>query len=174
MIGFIILTVFVAGLMIGRTPEYLRKKIDAFDIKMVLLITLITPFCVLIFSSIAILFGNIENSVSSNSAYGFSQILYYFMSAGANNGSSLLGFNGNITFINILTGICMLISRIVPIYGTLKLSESLSQKRLVATIEGTLSTSTPLFVGMLIDIIIIIGGLSFLPALALGPLAEIY
>ena len=166
MILFVILTVFIAGLMIGKTPEYLHKKIDVYDMKMVLIAIIGVPFTILIFSSIYYIYELISNTNVTN----FVQILYYFFSAGANNGSSLGTINN--TVANVLTALTMLIGRVLPIYAVLKLADNFSQKKYVAENVGTLSTSTVVFGVMLIVIVVVIGGLSFLPALVLGPLAS--
>lgn len=172
MLAFIILTVFIAGLMIGRTPEYLSKKIEEKDVKMALLIILTSPICILIFSSISIMSNKVMQSISNTGAHGFTQVLYAFVSTGANNGSAFAGFEANTVFLNIILSLCMFISRFIPMYGVIELSHNLLQKQNVATTVGTLQTHTPLFVVITIVIICILGGLSFFPALSLGPIAE--
>lgn len=172
MIAFIIITVFIAGLMVGRTPEYLGKKIEPFEMKMAMLVILTTPFCILITNSILCLLPDIIQNINNFGAHGFSEILYAAVSTGANNGSAFNGFNANIPIINILLGINMIIGRFLPIYGIIKISESLSNKKKIPTNPGTLQTSNLLFAILLIIIVVIIGALSYFPSLALGPIAE--
>lgn len=168
--GYVVITVFVAGLMIGRTPEYLGKKIEPYEMKMAMLLILATPFCILVTSSILCLFPT-SPLIDTSTQHQFTQIFYAATSTGANNGSSLGGLASN-WFSNILLGMNMLIARYVPIYATLALAESLGKKKTIPVSTGTLSTTTPIFVLLLIVMIILIGALSFLPAYALGPLAE--
>lgn len=174
MLGFVILTVFIAGLMVGRTPEYLGKKIEPFDMKMVCIIIL-TPALFILFGTLAaVLMPQVTTWLTNSGAHGFSEILYAFSSFGANNGSSFAGFSANTVFSNVVGGAVMLISRFVPMAAVIYLSGNLSNKKIVAAGEGTLSTSNSLFVGLLIAIILIIGALTFLPALALGPIADYF
>jgi K+-transporting ATPase ATPase A chain len=174
MLAFVILTVFIAGLMVGRTPEYLGKKIEPFDMKMVCLIILAPPLLTLFGVAAAVLMPEASSWLTNSGAHGFSEILYAFTSMGNNNGSAFAGYSANTVFTNVLGGIIMLIVRFVPMVASIFLAENLSKKKNVASTEGTLSTSNVLFVGLLIVIIVLIGALNFLPALALGPIADYF
>jgi K+-transporting ATPase ATPase A chain len=174
MLAFVILTVFIAGLMVGRTPEYLGKKIGAFDMKMVCLIVLVPPLFTLFGTMAAVLMPEATTWMTNSGAHGFSEILYAFSSMGNNNGSAFGGFAANTVFTNVIGGIIMLIARFVPMVAVIYLAGNLSEKKVVAVSEGTLSTSNTMFAGLLIAIILIIGALTFLPALALGPIADYF
>ncbi|MDP4110003.1 MAG: potassium-transporting ATPase subunit KdpA [Bacillota bacterium] len=174
MLAFAILTVFMAGLMVGRTPEYLGKKIEPFDMKMVCIIVLFPPLFTLFGTVSAVLMPEVKSWLLNSGAHGFSEILYAFSSMGNNNGSAFGGYAANTAFTNVAGGIIMLTVRFVPMIATIFLAGNLSKKKLVAVGEGTLSTSNVMFAGFLIAIIIIIGALTFLPALALGPLADYF
>lgn len=174
MLAFVILTVFIAGLMVGRTPEYLGKKVEPFDMKMVCIIVLFPPLFTLFGTVAAVLMPEVTSWLTNAGAHGFSEILYAFSSMGNNNGSAFAGFNANTAFTNVVGGIIMLIVRFVPMIAAIYLAGNLSRKKLVAAGEGTLSTSNTMFAGLLIAIILIIGALTFLPALALGPLADYF
>jgi K+-transporting ATPase ATPase A chain len=174
MLAFVLLTVFIAGLMVGRTPEYLGKKIEAFDMKMVCIVIL-TPALVILFGTLsAILMPQVSSWLTNPGAHGFSEILYAFTSMGANNGSAFGGYAANTVFTNVVGGIVMLIVRFVPMTAVLYMAGNLAAKKTVAAGEGTLSTSNGLFTGLLIAVILIIGALTFLPALALGPIADFF
>ncbi len=172
MLVLAIMTVFVAGLMVGRTPEYLGKKITAREIKLVSLYILTTPLVVLIGTGVAMSFATPRASMLSAGPHGFSEVLYAFMSAGNNNGSAFAGLSANTPFYNIALGIAMLLARLVPMVLVLGLAGSLSRQQKVPETPGTLPTHGPLFIGMLIGVVIIVAGLTYFPALALGPLAE--
>lgn len=174
MLGFAILTVFIAGLMVGRTPEFLGKKIEPFEMRMAVIVCLATPFVILVGSGIAALVPGVADSIGNSGAHGFSELLYAFSSAGANNGSAFAGFDANTVFLNISLGLVMLGARFLPIVAVLAMAGSLSRKRFVATTVGTLSTTNAMFVFLLILIVLLIGALSFFPALALGPVAEFF
>ncbi|MGG7142267.1 potassium-transporting ATPase subunit KdpA [Clostridium nigeriense] len=174
MLAFAIIAVFIAGLMVGRTPEYLGKKIEPFEMKMAMLVCLATPIATLIGSGIASLVPSVANSLTNSGAHGFSEMLYAYSSAGGNNGSSFAGFQANTVFINISLGLMMLFVRFVPMLGTLAITGSLVQKKKVAVGVGTLPTHNALFIGLLIFIVLLVGALSFFPALALGPIAEFF
>jgi potassium-transporting ATPase potassium-binding subunit len=174
MLAFVILTVFIAGLMVGRTPEYLEKKIESFDMKMVCLIVL-TPLLFTLFgAAAAVMMPQASSWLTNSGAHGFSEILYAFSSMGNNNGSAFGGYSANTVFTNVVGGIIMLIVRFVPIFATIYLAGNLANKKSVASSEGTLSTSNAMFVALLIGVIIIVAALSFLPALALGPIADYF
>ena len=174
MLSFVILTVFVAGLMVGRTPEYLGKKIEAFDMKMVCIIVLVPPLFTLFGTVSAVLIPEVSTWLTNSGAHGFSEILYAFSSMGNNNGSAFAGYAANTVFTNIIGGIIMLAVRFVPMVATIFLAGNLSKKKIIAAGDGTLSTSNAMFTGLLIAIILIIGALTFLPALALGPIADYF
>lgn len=174
MLGFAILTVFIAGLMVGRTPEYLGKKIEPYEMKMAVIACLATPVAILIGSGIAAVVPSVADSLNNTGAHGFSELLYAFTSAGGNNGSAFAGFNANTVFINTATGLCMIFARFVPIIAMLAVAGSLAKKKKIAVTTGTLSTSNTLFIFLLIFVVILIGALSFFPALALGPIAEYF
>lgn len=172
MLVFAILAVFVAGLMIGRTPEYLGKKINAFDMKMAALVILIPPFMVLVGTAIAVVTPVALASISNPGAHGFSQILYAFTSAGNNNGSAFGGLSVNTPFYNNMLSLTMLLSRFWLIIPVLALAGSLAAKKSIPVSVGTLPTHTPLFIFLLIATVVIVGALTFLPAVALGPVVE--
>jgi K+-transporting ATPase ATPase A chain len=172
MLMFVIVTVFVAGLMVGRTPEYLGKKIEPFEMKMAAVTVLIMPLIVLLLTAIACVTYAGTSSVANPGAHGFSEMLYAFTSMGNNNGSAFAGLNANTPFYNLFGGLVMLISRYWIAIPALAIAGSLAQKKKVPISAGTLSTYTPLFVTLLISVIIILGALSFIPALALGPIIE--
>ena len=174
MLAFAILTVFIAGLMVGRTPEFLGKKIEPYEMKWSVLVCLATPIAILIGSGIAAVVPSVADSLNNGGAHGFSEILYAYSSCGGNNGSAFAGFNANTVFLNVSLGLVMLFARFLPIIGTLAIAGSLAGKKKIATSAGTLSTTNGMFVFLLILIVLIIGALSFFPALALGPLAEFF
>jgi K+-transporting ATPase ATPase A chain len=182
MLIFALVAVFVAGLMVGRTPEYLGKKIEAFEMKMASLMILIPPIVVLAGTAIAVLgpglkysdakTGEEEPSLGNHGAHGFSEVLYAFSSAGNNNGSAFGGINANAPFYNTALGLAMLISRYWLIIPTLAVAGSLARKKFTPPSAGTLPTHTPLFVTWLACTVILVGALTFIPALALGPIVE--
>lgn len=172
MLSFVLLTVFLAGLMVGRTPEYLGKKVEPFEMKMAAVVCLATPVIILIGSGIMCLAPQVVESLNNPLPHGFSEILYAATSAGANNGSAFAGLNANTPFLNVLLSALMLASRFVPIAAILAVAESLARKKKVAASAGTLSTSNGIFVFLLVFVVLLVGALSFFPALALGPVAE--
>ena len=174
MLAFVILAVFLAGLMVGRTPEYLGKKIEPYEMKWAVLVCLATPIAILVFSGIAAAVPEVANSLNNAGAHGFSEVLYAYSSAGGNNGSAFAGLNANTPFINVTLGLVMLIVRFIPIIGIMAIAGSMAGKKKLAVTEGTLSTCTPLFVFLLIFVVLLVGALSFFPALSLGPLAEYF
>ena len=174
MLAFLLLTVFIAGLLVGRTPEYLGKKIDAFDIKMASIVVL-TPLMLTLFGAMAMtIHPDVMTWLTNSGAHGFSEILYGATSLANNNGSSFGGLLADTTFLNLLGGLLMTLSRFLPIVAILFLAENMGSKKKAAFSEGTLPTTNATFVTMLIIIIIVIGALSFLPALALGPIADFF
>lgn len=174
MLAFAILTVFIAGLMVGRTPEYLGKKIEPYEMKMAVIACLATPVAILVGSGIAALVPGVIDSVSNGGAHGFSELLYTYTSTGGNNGSAFAGFAANTPFINISTGFVMLFARFVPIVAILAIAGRMVTKKKIATTAGTLSTCNGMFVFLLIFVVLLVGALSFFPALALGPIAEFF
>ncbi len=172
MLAFVIIAVFVAGLMVGRTPEYLGKKIEAYEMKMASLVILLMPLIVLGFTALAVVTPVGKAPVANPGAHGFSEVLYAFTSMGNNNGSAFAGLNGNTPFYNIAGAFAMLLGRFWLAIPTLALAGSLARKKIVPVGPGTLPTHTPLFVIWLIAVVVIVGALAFLPALALGPIVE--
>jgi K+-transporting ATPase ATPase A chain len=172
MLVFAIIAVFVAGLMVGRTPEYLGKKIEAYEMKMASLVILIPPAVVLVGTAAAVLSASALASMQDKGPHGFSEVLYAFSSMGNNNGSAFAGYNANIPYVNTTGGFAMLFARYWLAIPTLAIAGSLAAKKLVPTSAGTLPTYKPLFVGLLIGVVLLVGALSFLPALALGPIVE--
>ena len=172
MIGFVILTVFIAGLMVGRTPEYLGKKITPREMRMAVLVCLATPVGVLVGSGLASLLPATMDSLNNPGAHGLSEVLYAYASAGGNNGSAFAGFNANTEFLNVSIGLVMIFVRFVPLLATLAIAGSMLEKKKVAVSAGTLPTHDAMFVFLLILIVLIVGALSFFPALALGPIEE--
>jgi K+-transporting ATPase ATPase A chain len=172
MLVFAIIAVFVAGLMVGRTPEYLGKKIESYEMKMASLVILIPPLLVLVFTALAVATEAGKATVFNPGAHGFSEVLYAFSSMGNNNGSAFAGLGTNNPFYNFTGGLAMLFARYWLAIPTLAIAGSLARKKLVPVSPGTLPTHTPLFVVMLIGVVIIVGALTFIPALALGPIVE--
>ncbi|WP_128380003.1 potassium-transporting ATPase subunit KdpA [Streptomyces cavernae] len=167
-----IIAVFIAGLMVGRTPEYLGKKIGTREIKLAACYILITPALVLIGTALAMALGKGESSMTNIGAHGFSEVLYAYTSASNNNGSAFAGFAANTEYHNTMLGLCMVLGRFLPMVFVLALAGSLADQKPVPATAGTLRTEKPLFTGLLVGAILIITGLTFFPALALGPLAE--
>jgi potassium-transporting ATPase potassium-binding subunit len=169
---YVVLTVFIAGLMVGRTPEYLGKKIEAYDVKMAMLVTLVFPMVILILTAISSVQGFGTSSISNPGPHGLTQILYAFTSQAGNNGSAFAGLNGNTPWYNIAGGITMLIGRFFMIIPMLAIAGNLAQKKIVPASSGTFPVTTPLFAVLLVSVIVIVGALTFFPALSLGPLLE--
>jgi potassium-transporting ATPase potassium-binding subunit len=172
MLAFVIIAVFIAGLMIGRTPEYLGKKIEAFEMKMASLVVLIPILAVLLGTAVAVVTTAGTNAIFNPGAHGFSEILYAFSSASNNNGSAFAGLGTNNVFYNVALGLVMLVGRYWLAVPVLAIAGALAVKKKVPETSGTLPTHTPLFVFWLIAVIVIVGALSFLPALSLGPIVE--
>ena len=169
---FVILTVFIAGLLVGRSPEYLGKKIEAFEVKMSAISVLAPSSVILIFSAIAVVLDTGLSSLSNGGPHGLSQILYAFTSAAANNGSAFAGLNANTIFYNVMLGIGMLIGRFGIIIPTLAIAGSMAKKKITPPSSGTFSTDSVLFAVLLIGVIVIVGALTFFPVLSLGPIVE--
>jgi K+-transporting ATPase ATPase A chain len=172
MLMFAIVAVFVAGLMVGRTPEYLGKKIEAFEMKMASLVLLVPPAVVLLGAAVAVSTDLGRSAIQDPGPHGFSEVLYWASSTGNNNGSAFAGLGTNNVLYNITGGVLMFLSRYWIIVPVLAIAGSLASKKLVPPSPGTLPTHTPLFVGLLIGTVLLVGALTFVPALALGPIAE--
>jgi K+-transporting ATPase ATPase A chain len=172
MLLFAIVSVFVAGLMVGRTPEYLGKKIEAKEVKMAMLAILILPLSILGFTALAVVLPAGTGAMSNAGPHGFSEALYGYTSATGNNGSAFAGLSANVPFWNITLGIAMLVGRFLFIVPMLAVAGSLAAKKIVPASSGTFPTHGGLFVGLVVGVILIVGGLTFFPALALGPVVE--
>jgi K+-transporting ATPase ATPase A chain len=172
MLIFVIITVFIAGLMVGRTPEYLGKKIQAFEIKMASIAILTPCALVLIGTAVALLTPWGKAGLFNPGAQGFSETLYAFTSAANNNGSAFAGLSANTPFYNTALGVCMLSGRFFVMLPVLAIAGSLAAKKATPVSAGTLPTHTPLFIAVLIGVILLVGVLTYLPALALGPIVE--
>ncbi len=172
MIAFVVLAVFVAGLMVGRTPEYLGKKIEAYEMKMATLAILIPPMIVLLGTAISVVTPAAKAAIFNPGVHGFSEVLYAFSSAGNNNGSAFAGLNANTLFYNIALGLAMFFARYWLAIPILAIAGSLAKKKIIPASAGTLPTHTPLFICFLVSIVLIVGALTFFPALALGPIVE--
>ncbi|MGX5801866.1 potassium-transporting ATPase subunit KdpA [Bradyrhizobium sp. Arg314] len=169
---FVVIAVFVAGLMVGRTPEYLGKKIEAKEVKMAMLAILCLPLAMLIFTAIAVVLPSAVASMANGGPHGFTEVLYAYTSAAANNGSAFGGLSGNTHWYNITMAIGMLMGRFLVIIPALAIAGSLAAKKTVPASAGTFPTDSMLFVGLLVGVIIIVGGLTFFPSLAVGPIVE--
>jgi K+-transporting ATPase ATPase A chain len=169
---YLILSVFICGLMVGRTPEFLGKKIEGKEVKLASIALLVHPILILVPTALALASPEAKASISNSGMHGFAEVLYAFTSGAANNGSAFAGLNANTNFYNIGIGLVMLLGRYISIIAMLAIAGSLATKRIVPVTTGTLRTDTPLFTGILIMIILVIGALTFFPALALGPIAE--
>ena len=172
MLMFAVIAVFIAGLMVGRTPEYLGKKIEAYEVKMAAIVLLVPCVAVLLGTAVAVAVPAATASVANPGAHGFSEVLYAFSSAGNNNGSAFAGLSANTPFYNFALGIAMWVSRYWLMIPVLAIAGSLAGKRATAVTAGTLPTHTPLFVTLLVTTVLLVGALTFLPALALGPIVE--
>jgi K+-transporting ATPase ATPase A chain len=172
MLMFAIVAVFVAGLMVGRTPEYLGKKIEAYEMKMASLVILVPAVCVLVFTAYALVATGGKATIFNPGAHGFSEVLYAFSSASNNNGSAFAGLGANTPFYNTTLGLCMFFGRFFVKIAVIALAGSLAAKKVVPATAGTLPTHTPLFVGWLTATVVLVGALTFIPALALGPIVE--
>ena len=169
---FIILSVFIAGLMVGRTPEYLGKKIEAYDVKMAMITVLVFCLLVLGLTGIAVASPFGTSSISNPGPHGLSQILYAYTSQAGNNGSAFAGLNGNTRWYNVSGAFDMLLGRFFMVIPVLALAGNLARKKTVPPSAGTFPVTTPLFTFLLISIILIVGALTFFPALSLGPILE--
>jgi K+-transporting ATPase ATPase A chain len=172
MLIFVLVAIFIAGLMVGRTPEYAGKKIEAREVKMAMLAILSLPLAMLGFTAVAVVLPSAVASIANPGPHGFSEILYAYTSAAANNGSAFGGLTGNTDWYNLTLGVAMLMGRFLVIIPALAIAGSLAAKKRVPASTGTLPTDGGLFVGLLVGVILIVGGLTFFPALALGPIVE--
>jgi K+-transporting ATPase ATPase A chain len=172
MLVFAVMAVFISGLMIGRTPEYLGKKIEAFEMKMVSIAILVTPLLVLAGTAVAVMTEAGRAGIANPGAHGFSEILYALSSAANNNGSAFAGLSANTPFYNVLLAIAMWFGRFGVIVPVLALAGALAAKKRIAVTAGTMPTHGPLFVTLLIGVVLLVGLLNYVPALALGPVVE--
>jgi len=168
-----VLSVFIAGLMVGRTPEYLGKKIESYDVKMAMLYVLIFPTVILIFTAITVLMPNWGlTSLNNSGPHGFSEVLYAYVSGAGNNGSAFGGLNANTPWYNVTIGFDMLCGRFLMMIPMLALAGNLARKKSVPPSPGTFPVHTPLFAILLTGVVVIVGALTFFPALSLGPILE--
>jgi K+-transporting ATPase ATPase A chain len=173
MLIMVVLSVFIAGLMVGRTPEYLVKKIEAYDVKMSMLYVLIFSFIILVFTAVFVLSPNIGlSSLANQGPHGFTEILYAFTSSAANNGSAFAGLNANTWWYNVMLGVTMLGGRFLLIVPILALAGNLASKKSVPPSPGTFPVNGSLFTVLLVGVVVIVGALTFVPALSLGPILE--
>jgi K+-transporting ATPase ATPase A chain len=172
MLMFAIIAVFIAGLMVGRTPEYLGKKIEAFEMKMASLVILLPAMAVLVGTAIASVTTSGTAPLGNGGVHGFSEMLYAFSSGGNNNGSAFAGLTASGPFYAVAIGLAMLLGRFWVIVPVLAIAGSVARKKVIPVTSGTLPTDTPLFVVLLVGTIILVGALTFIPALALGPIVE--
>ena len=170
---YVVLAVFIAGLMVGRTPEYLGKKIESYDVKMAMLVVLVFPLVILAFTAIAVASPSFGTSQIENSGpHGLSEILYAYTEGAGNNGSAFAGISANTLWYNTTIGITMLIGRFMMIIPMLAVAGNLATKKIVPPSLGTFPVTTPLFTTLLVSVIVIVGALTFFPALSLGPIVE--
>ncbi len=172
MLLFVILTVFMAGLMVGRTPEYLGKKIEAYDVKMAMLAVLVVPLAILVFSAISVVQPFGTSSLANQGPHGLSEILYAFASGAGNNGSAFAGLNANTAWYNLTLAVAMLVGRFFVIIPVLAIAGNLARKTVMPPSAATFPVTTPLFAGLLVGVVVIVGALTFFPALSLGPIVE--
>ncbi len=172
MLIFALTAVFIAGLMVGRTPEYLGKKIQATEMKLVVLYILFVPMVILTFTGISVVSGFALSSLLNTGPHGLSEMVYAFTSQANNNGSAFAGLNGNTQWFNITFGICFLVGRFFLMIPVLAIAGSLGRKQRVPVSAGTFPTDTPLFAGLLFGVVLLVVGLTYFPVLALGPIVE--
>src|SRR5205807_68882 len=172
MLLFVILTVFIAGLMVGRTPEYVGKKIEAREVKMAMLAILILPLMILGWTAVAVVYPPAVASMANAGPHGFTEVLYAYTSQTGNNGSAFAGLTGNTFFYNLTGAVAMFVGRFFMIIPAMAIAGSLAEKKSIPASIGTFPTTGGLFVGLVVGVILIIGGLTFFPALALGPIVE--
>jgi K+-transporting ATPase ATPase A chain len=172
MLLFVVVAIFVAGLMVGRTPEYVGKKIEAREVKMAMLAILCLPLMILGWTAVAVVLPPAVASMANPGPHGFSEVLYAYSSQTGNNGSAFAGLTGNTPFYNLTGGVAMFVGRFFVIIPAMAIAGSLAAKKTLPASSGTFPTTGALFVGLLVGVILIIGGLTFFPALALGPVVE--
>jgi K+-transporting ATPase ATPase A chain len=172
MLLFVVLAIFVAGLMVGRTPEYVGKKIEAREVKMAMLAILVLPLMYLGWTAIAVVYPTAVASMANAGPHGFTEVLYAYTSQTGNNGSAFAGLTGNIPFYNITGSVAMFVGRFFMIIPAMAIAGALAEKKSIPASSGTFPTTGGLFVGLVVGVILIIGGLTFFPALALGPIVE--
>jgi K+-transporting ATPase ATPase A chain len=172
MLIFVVITIFVAGLMVGRTPEYVGKKIEAKEVKMAMLAILVLPLMFLGWTAVATVLPSAVASIANQGPHGFSEILYLFTSSTGNNGSAFGGITGNTPFYNTAGAVAMFVGRFFMIIPAMAIAGSLAAKKTLPASAGTFPTHGGLFIGLLVGVILIVGGLTFFPALALGPIVE--
>jgi K+-transporting ATPase ATPase A chain len=172
MLLFVILAIFVAGLMVGRTPEYVGKKIEAKEVKMAMLAILVLPLMYLGWTAVAAVNPQALPQLGNAGPHGFTEMLYLYVSSTGNNGSAFAGINANTLFFNITGGIAMFVGRFFMIIPAMAIAGSLVEKKSIAASVGTFPTTGGLFIGLVVGVIVIVGGLTFFPALALGPIVE--
>jgi len=172
MLVFAVIAIFIAGLMVGRTPEYLGKKIEAFDVKMAMLTLLVLPLAILGFTGASLVNSTALKSIWNPGPHGLSEVLYAFTSAAGNNGSAFAGISANVPWYNVTLGLTMFVGRFFMIIPIMALAGSLAKKRRVAETAGTFPTTGPLWVGLLVGVIVIVVGLTYFPAYVLGPVIE--
>jgi K+-transporting ATPase ATPase A chain len=172
MLVFALLSVFIAGLMVGRTPEYLGKKIQAAEMKLVVIYLLAVPLVILVFAGASVVLTTPVSAILNPGPHGLSEVVYAFTSTANNNGSAFGGLSGNTDWYNITFAVCMLVGRFVLMIGALAIAGSLARKQTVPESAGTFPTDTPLFTGLLVSVIVVVVGLTYLPVLALGPIVE--
>jgi K+-transporting ATPase ATPase A chain len=169
---FAILAVFIAGLMVGRTPEYLGKKIEQKEVKMIMLAALVLAFSILVFAGAGVGLNTVKDSLGNHGPHGLTEILYAYTSGVGNNGSAFMGLNANTPYLNTSTGLAMLFGRFLMMIPLLAAAGSLAQKKLVPVSAGTFPTHGPLFVFLLVAVTLVVGALTYFPALSLGPIVE--
>jgi K+-transporting ATPase ATPase A chain len=172
MLLFVVLAIFVAGLMVGRTPEYVGKKIEAREVKMAMLAILVLPLMYLGWTSVAVVLPSAAAAMNNAGPHGFTEVLYAYVSSTGNNGSAFAGLSGNTFFYNLTLASSMFVGRFFMIIPAMAMAGSLAGKKSIPPSAGTLPTTGGLFVGLVVGVILIIGGLTFFPALALGPIVE--
>ncbi len=172
MLIFAVLAVFIAGLMVGRTPEYLGKKIQAAEMKLVVLYILVVPVLVLAFTGISVVMDSSQSSILNAGPHGLTEVTYAFTSAANNNGSAFGGLTGNTDWYNATLGLCMLAGRFLLIVPALAIAGALARKPRVPVSAGTFPTGTPLFATLLVGVVLIVVGLTYFPVLSLGPVVE--
>jgi K+-transporting ATPase ATPase A chain len=172
MLLFVIISVFVAGLMVGRTPEYVGKKIEAKEVKMAMLAILVLPLMYLGWTAVAMMVPSAVSATGNPGPHGFTEVLYAYVSQDGNNGSAFAGLSANTLFYNLSGAVAMFVGRFWMIIPTMAIAGSLAAKKSIPASAGTFPTTGGLFIGLLVGVIVIVGGLTFFPALALGPLVE--